>query len=291
MNVDGTDPQRLTEWPGYDSSPQWSADGSLIVFGHGAGAERDLWLMEASGSNLRRLTDNSYVESSPSWFSSGDQIVFVSGRSAEDFPCSEDCDAEVRMLDLTTLEITNVTDNESTESYVSLSPDEGRLAVTRNDSPTTLGDLFIVDLATNEERQIGDPNLNLWAPDWSPDGTKLVVAGQSPGTVTDSSIFILDPATGASRLFTTGPYFGSPSWSPDGTQILYSCNFRVCIMDSDGSGSRVVGEFDNVLGGLDWQPLTVGPTPTPEPTQTSSPTPSPSPAGPRKLPRTGGMPR
>ena len=51
MHPDGTEPQRLTDWPGFDNSPRWSPDGSLIVFAHDVGAARDLWLMDASGTN------------------------------------------------------------------------------------------------------------------------------------------------------------------------------------------------------------------------------------------------
>ena len=160
-----------------------------------------------------------------------------------------DCDAEVRILELESGETTQVTNNDEDERDVSVSPDGTTLALTRWIHDATKGDLYLVDLGTKQERPIGNPSLVLWGPDWSPDGTRLVVAGQPPGTVTDSSIFTLDPVTGTMNSLITGPYYGSPSWSPDGTQILYTCNFRVCIMDSDGSGSRVVGEFDNVLGG------------------------------------------
>jgi Tol biopolymer transport system component len=62
-----------------------------------------------------------------------------------------------------------------------------------------------------------------FAPDWSPDGTRIAVSavgqnGSPPG------IFILDPDTGAMRPVTANPYGyqdKEPDYAPDGTRIAF----------------------------------------------------------------------
>jgi TolB protein len=73
MNADGTDVERLTNFPGDDGWPAWSADGRQIVFSSvrddcayseaedclttgDVGPWHTLWLMNADGTEQRRLT-------------------------------------------------------------------------------------------------------------------------------------------------------------------------------------------------------------------------------------------
>ena len=60
MDADGTNIQRLTHRPGADGHPDWSPDGSEIVFSFngedGTGEDVGLWLIGADGTNLRQLT-------------------------------------------------------------------------------------------------------------------------------------------------------------------------------------------------------------------------------------------
>ncbi len=69
MNVDGTNPQRLTfnswEW---DKHPTWSPDGSQIIFySNRETGRRQLWVMNADGTGQRRLLDSPYGDWDPVW--------------------------------------------------------------------------------------------------------------------------------------------------------------------------------------------------------------------------------
>lgn len=59
MNADGTDVRRLTDTPGYDGGPFFSADGEKIVWRRFAedGHSAEIYIMNRDGSGERRITD------------------------------------------------------------------------------------------------------------------------------------------------------------------------------------------------------------------------------------------
>ena len=80
IRPDGTDVKQLTETPGNDSHPAWSADGAYILFSSSRFGFKDeaplsdipqpygeLFVMRADGSEQRALTDNRWEEGTPAW--------------------------------------------------------------------------------------------------------------------------------------------------------------------------------------------------------------------------------
>ncbi len=74
MDADGTNIQRLTTRPGVDGAPDWSPDGSEIVFNFlaegntGTGEEHGIYVIGADGTNLRQLTAGSgRGQGHPNW--------------------------------------------------------------------------------------------------------------------------------------------------------------------------------------------------------------------------------
>ncbi|HBY96824.1 MAG TPA: hypothetical protein DEP84_23230, partial [Chloroflexi bacterium] len=80
--------------------------------------------------------------------------------------------------------------------------------------------LYVLDLATGEERRLtDDPHYDGW-PSWSPDGRTLVFASMREG---DLDIFTLDLASGEATNLTPGSkaHEYQPSYAPDGQSLLY----------------------------------------------------------------------
>lgn len=84
IRPDGSGLKQLTQAPGNDSHPAWSADGAFILFSSSRLGFRDeaalfdipqpygeLFIMNADGSNQRTLTDNRWEEGTPAWVPSG----------------------------------------------------------------------------------------------------------------------------------------------------------------------------------------------------------------------------
>lgn len=94
MNLDGSNPVRLTYEPGIDAFPDWSPDGTRIVF-HTArdgdlssGEGFEVYVMNADGTNQLNLTNHPGLDGHPNWSPDGTRIVFISNR--DDDPIDND---------------------------------------------------------------------------------------------------------------------------------------------------------------------------------------------------------
>ena len=82
MNADGTDQRQLTNAPGYDGGPFFSADGERIVWRRfdRKGVTADVYTMRVDGTDERRLTDFKSMSWAPFLHPSGEYAVFNSNK-------------------------------------------------------------------------------------------------------------------------------------------------------------------------------------------------------------------
>jgi TolB protein len=81
MNADGKEKQQLTDIPGGADLPDWSPNGTRIVFGALTSADEggvglNILVIDADGSNLVHLTTTYANDWHPSWSPDGQKIVF-----------------------------------------------------------------------------------------------------------------------------------------------------------------------------------------------------------------------
>ena len=209
--------RQITHLPGGAFNPEWSPDGSRIVFERWAVRARrpdQLYTVNADGGDPRPLATGCTKaagclgDDGPAWSPDGTQIAFV--RYA---------------LPL--------------------------VHVGREDVPSA-ADLMLVPAAGGAPRVLrhfaGDPLPS--HPDWSPDGTKLVLPlttkeHPTPQTPFLDALNVLDLASGALRPITPLALGASdPDWSPDGTRILFSSQAGhsqfAYVVRPDGSGLRKI---------------------------------------------------
>ncbi len=84
-NLDGSDPQRLTEVLGYDAEGAYSPDGSLIAFCSDRDGDPDLYVMNSDGSDVRQLTNAPGYDGGPFISPDGRWVVFRSDRKQEGY--------------------------------------------------------------------------------------------------------------------------------------------------------------------------------------------------------------
>ena len=79
MKADGTDVRRLTDTPGYDGGPFYSADGTKIIWRRFAedGHSAEIFTADPDGSNERQITDLGAMSWAPFFHPSGDYAIFA----------------------------------------------------------------------------------------------------------------------------------------------------------------------------------------------------------------------
>lgn len=80
MDADGSNIRKITQSPGYDGGPFFSADDQQIVWRrfNPDGNSAEIWTMNSDGSNQRQLTDSAMVSWGPYFHPSGDYIIYSS---------------------------------------------------------------------------------------------------------------------------------------------------------------------------------------------------------------------
>lgn len=81
-NLDGSDPHRLTVYPGIESDPHFSPDGRHIAFTGWYGGNYDVFVIPVEGGQPVRLTWHPAPDIARGWSAAGTQVLFTSTRNA-----------------------------------------------------------------------------------------------------------------------------------------------------------------------------------------------------------------
>lgn len=153
-----------------------------------------------------------------------------------------------------------LTDSGSNKSDPAWSPDGVQVAYVNGAEGRR--DIYLIPAGGGAINDItNSPAFDEWAPDWSPDGAALAIAGKD-ASITNTEIFRLDPLSGQrTRLTTAAGEDIFPSWSPDGMQIAFlsnraglSSDFQVYLMDADGQNVRLIYDQPVWLERPTWSP-------------------------------------
>lgn len=77
MKRDGTHVRRLTYDKAFDTAPQWSPDGTRILFLSNRSGSQALWTMAPDGTELENLTPDSSPENAGDWSPDSERVVFA----------------------------------------------------------------------------------------------------------------------------------------------------------------------------------------------------------------------
>jgi Tol biopolymer transport system component len=182
---DGTgDHQLVPELDGNQMHPAWSPNGEQVAFiQENPGGSKELWVVEADGTDVRQVAACGYPCNNmigPEWRAADPAGIYV-GRDEgpSKFMLSRlDLDTGV-MADVVVRE-----DGATAEAW-RLSLDGSRALVNRDMlSDASQAAIFVVDLASGEERQLTPYDYSLDRADWMPDG-RIVFNSPSLGLYND----------------------------------------------------------------------------------------------------------
>lgn len=266
MNVDGSEQTLVTYNDVPDIGPRWSPDGEKLAFFSGYG----ILIITPKGEVLNSISYECCLVDEPSWAPDSERIAFHS---------TIDGNFESYSVRLDDGELTRLTFNPSfADSCPVWSPDGKHIAYGQGDggfnvhimdangenitptagivpgtravcplgkwSPDSTHFLLTWDLINLNIQEPITPTKIVdcgFSPDWSPDGARIVFAGNGCSNNSEKSEIYIVNWEGSSlvQLTQNDFYDGQPIWSPDGSQIAFvserNGNKEIYVMNANGS--------------------------------------------------------
>jgi Tol biopolymer transport system component len=234
--------RRLTDDPGFDACPAYSADGKRIAWCGPGG----IWLMNHDGTDKRQLTTFGFF---PDISPDGRTIVFGGAPSGS-------TNADIWAIDLESGNLTRLTDAPGLDQFAAWSPDGTKIAF--QSSRTGIAQVWVMDPNGSDQTQLTfDPVPKDQLPDWSPDGTRIAFVERTHPVGGD--IWVMNADGRDAHPITSDADKLGVAWSPDGSAIatLDWPSRTVEIMTLDDGETRTVqpGGIQFVPG---WQPRGTG---------------------------------
>ena len=186
--------------------------------------QQQLFIAAADGSDEHPLLAASDTDYSPVWAPDGKSIVFTSDRygSADLFRVNPDGS-----------DLTRLTTEPTYDDQAAFSPDGKQLVFVSTRGKGT-ANLWTLDLATKNAKELTSGAGGDFRPSWSPDG-KWIAFSSGRGVIPPfaegrwerlqlAEIFIIHPdGSGLKKLTTTGNFCGSPKWTSDNQRVVAYC--------------------------------------------------------------------
>ncbi len=213
-SIDVKDIINLSDNLAPDENPDWSPDGTHIVFISRRDGNPEIYVMDADGQNQVNITQHNDRDYQPAWSPDGTYIAFGSYRGPganQDIFIMNNDGSDVRQIT-------------STGRYYrdpdwSADGDEIFFIAMKNDAQTQ-SEIYAYNLLTKELRQITRLDKLTYAPNASPDGKWLVFTSSYSGF---QNLFRIDTNGYNLKQLTDQiqAQYHDPVWSPDGQWIAF----------------------------------------------------------------------
>ena len=199
MNVNGSNPTRLTTHAGLDTEPVFSPDDSKIAFSSEIFGQLDLVVMNLSTGVISRLTNSPFADIEPAWRPDGQEIAFT--RSFGGVPKQKD--VFVIKPDGTGERQVTFTNREDHDP--SYNPTGDQVVITSERPPTSIpyGNVHLIRLS--DGASLGDLTsdvaLGAGDPFWSRDGSTIAYfKSAGPLTRSPQNLFVMSAFLGLNKF-------------------------------------------------------------------------------------------
>ncbi|MBZ5543645.1 MAG: protein kinase [Acidobacteriia bacterium] len=230
----------LTSYPGYESFPSFSPDGSQVAFTWDGEKQDnfDIYVKLIGAETPLRLTTNPAMDFLPTWSPDGRWIAFLRvlpGGKAAVVLISPIGGPERILTEM-------YRRSALIGPYLAWSPDSHWLAMASSDMPDEVSVLFFYSVETGEKRRLMSPPAIPWGdtgPAFSPDGRTLAFARWTSWDNSDLYLLGLSPdlkPVAEPKRLTFGNWrAASPAWTMDGRSLVFSAASSLWKVDASGA--------------------------------------------------------
>jgi serine/threonine-protein kinase len=236
---DGGEPSEIFNEPtfGLVAMPAWFPDNRRLAFSSIRGGALNLWEINLNTRDLRQLTVGAGFDWAPAVARDG-SIAYVQ--------FGHQIDLHWVRVDAPEEEHERLTSFTGANFGARVSPDGDQVVYYSLRSGNW--DLWVLDRATSQHRQITDHPAGARLPDWSPDGREIVYLSARDGAI---RLWVVETETGLARRLSDhvlpwstheAETANGPRWSPDGSVIGYLAATEngnaIWLVATDGTDAR-----------------------------------------------------
>lgn len=222
-------------------SISWSPDGKKMVYSLFDPPNSDVYELTVENGRKRRILAYRDEQNSARYSPDGKEVVFQSKH--------QDYYGDIYIMNLSTRQLTRLTNNLMLDSSPAFSPDGQTIIFTRREEHPDAnnkagnGELFLINRDGTNERRFTQTLAFESAASYSPDGSKIVYHSCFKGKC-DIYVINADGSNGVNLTEEDGNN-QYPSWSPDGQWIAYTLQKEdkdtdIWVMKPDGSDKRAI---------------------------------------------------
>ncbi len=207
VRIDGQDPQRLTNTPGYDAEGTVSPNGKTIVWTSMRDGDLDIYAMDLDGTHPRRLTQEVGYDGGPFFSPDSKRIVYRAQHPGN---------------------------QEELDQYKAL--------LAQNLVEPGMLELFIMNADGSNKQQVTHNGASNFSPYFHPDGHRLIFSSNvetrnEAGRPEFHLYLVNEDGAALERLTFDGQFNSFPMFSPDGKRLVWVSD----------RGAKERGEFNVFL--------------------------------------------
>ena len=182
MNDDGTNKENLTNTSGYEKFPQFSPDGSFLIYQGWQKGKMEIFfinLLDRNNTNItRNVKSNDIISHGNSFSADGQSIVFTSDR---------DGNRNIYTMRLNGTDLKQITSNSFNDYEPIFSPDGESIIFTSERDGNK--EIYIYSLISKKIKNLTENSGDDWNPRFYPDGRKIIFQSTRDG---DWEIYLMN---------------------------------------------------------------------------------------------------